>query len=281
MSDIALYTALSQGMFTQQKLLVSMVKLPSPAVPPALTRGDIDFSNQPSSILAGASRGFPFKVVLLMWKESPWTIVGKPELKSLADLKGKTLGTTAAGSSPPLYLQAAMKKAGMDSGKDLKIVTTRGTEDSYAFLIGGQVDAAILSPPFDAQAQTKGFKEVAFIGDALQIPYSGLGTSSAYIAAHRPIVVRMIKGLLDARDWIKAHPAETAAIASKYIEVPPEIARASVDKMLPLLTETGEGPIEGIKEALDTQAQFSNEPVNVAPEQTVDYGPLHEALGKA
>lgn len=278
LSDLPFYAALSQGLFTEQHIYVTMVKLPSPAVPAALTKGDVDFTNQPSAALAGASKGLPLKTVLQLWKEAPWAVVGKPELKSLNDLKGKIVATTATGSSPYLYLQAALKKIGMDMRSDVKVVSTRGTEDSYAFLIGGQADAVVLSPPFDAQAETKGFSRVADIGSALQIPYTGLGTTAPFIASHRPQVIALIRSLLDANRWLQAHAAAAADLAVEHIGVTPDVAKRAIDHVLPMLSDTGEGPLEGIKQALDAQAQFSNDPVTITPEQAVDYGPLHEAL---
>src|SRR5258708_7356042 len=122
----------------------------------ALSQSAIDFTNSPRNAIQGATPRPAFKMVLSSWDRTPWTISGKTELKSLKDLKGKLVGTNQAGSSPYLYLQAALKREGM-AMSDVQVVSSPGTQDTYALLLAGRLDAAVISPPFDAQAEEKGF----------------------------------------------------------------------------------------------------------------------------
>lgn len=277
LSGLPLYAALSGGFFKRQHLMVRMLKLPSTAAITALSKGEIDMVNQPSLAIQGASRGLPFRVVLSLWKQAPWTLVGKTDLKSIADLKNRVVATTAVGSSPYLYLQAALKKVNMDITHDVKVISSRGTEDSFAFLLAGKVDAIVVSPPFDAEAEARGFHEIAALGDALDLPYVGLGTSTDYIAQHRPVVVRSIRALLDASDWLKAHPSEAVSLAETYVGTDAPLAQKSVGKMLPLLSTNGETTLQGIQQAIDAQARVTHTAIDMKPEQFVDYGPLHDA----
>ena len=48
--------------------------------------------------------------------------------------------------------------------------------------------------------------------------------------------------------------------------------------MLPLMSQTGEMSTVQVQNTLDIQAQSSKTPINISPEQLVDYGPLHEAI---
>ena len=274
------YGAFAAGLFTQQHLAVSMMQMAPNVAIIALSKGEIDFTNAPGNALEGASRGLPFKVVLSSWSRSPWTIVGKAGLKSVQDLRGKTVGTNQAGSTPYLYLEAALKKAGM-SMSDIQVVSSPGTQDTFTLLLGGKLDAAVVSPPFDVQSELHGFHEVAFIGDALQQPYIGLGTTTTFLTQHRPQVVGMIKALMDANGWLKAHPAEAADLIVKNLGVEPEVAKRSAAKMLPLLSDTGEMPLSAVEENNAIQAELTHKPIKVKPEDMVDWGPLHEALGKA
>ena len=277
LSGLPLYAALSGGFFGRRHLMVTMLKLPSTAAITALSKGEIDMVNQPALAIQGASRGLPFKVVLSLWREAPWTLVGKSELKSLKDLKGKVVATTAVGNSPYLYLEAALTKVGMNINSDVKVISSRGTEDSFAFLLAGKVDATVVSPPFDAQAEAQGFHQIAFLGEALDLPYVGLGTTTDYIQQHRPVVVRTIRALLDADDWLKAHPDDAASLSERYVGTKPELAKKAVATMLPLLTTTGETTSVGMQQALDAQAQVTHTKIDLKPSELVDYGPLQEA----
>jgi len=219
-------------------------------------------------------------VVLSSWKQSPWTIVGKQDLNSVKDLKGHIVGTNQAGSTPYLYLQAALKRDGL-AMSDVQVVSSPGTQNTYALLLAGKLDAAVVSPPFDAEAEEKGFHEVKFIGDALQEPYIGLGTNTTFLNQHRPELVRLLRALMDGNAWLKGHPDQAADLIAKNIGVTPDIAKRSAEKMLPLLSDTGEMPMSAVQESIGIQAELTKTTPTVKPEDIVDWGPLHEALRKS
>jgi ABC-type nitrate/sulfonate/bicarbonate transport system substrate-binding protein len=277
-STLVVYVAVDEGFFAQQHLKGTIYTIPSgvPSIA-ALSRGDTDFSNTPTEAVIGVTQGLPLRAVFETWRSTPWTVTGKAELKSLADLKGKTIAVSSPSTGAYLYLQAALKKAGM-SMNDVKTLTIANTGVGFSQLAAGNVDAAALSPPFDAQAEEAGFHEVAFIGDALDVPYSGLSTTTGFIQGHRPQLVSVLRAMVDASAWVKAHPAEATDFYAKISGSSPDIAKRSVAKMIPLLSENHEASLGGIQQIIDSQAEASQSRIDVKPEQTVDYGPLHEAL---
>jgi ABC-type nitrate/sulfonate/bicarbonate transport system substrate-binding protein len=175
-------------------------------------------------------------------------------------------------------LETGLKKAGLTKN-DVKIVSSGGTILTYQNLIAGQLDAAVVSPPFDAEAELAGFHEIQFLGDLLDLPYIGAGSSVPFLTAHHDETVRFLRALIAANRWIKDHPAETADLIVKYIGAPPEAAKRSAEKMIPnLWQDTFEASPLGLQQALEIQAEETNTKIDLKPEQLVDYGPLHEAL---
>jgi ABC-type nitrate/sulfonate/bicarbonate transport system substrate-binding protein len=278
-SDIPYYASVNNGFFQQQHLNVTMLQMAVNVAIPALSKGETEFTDSPSNAMEGATRGLPFKVLFSAWQKSPWTLYGKAQYKTVQDLKGKTIGTNQAGSTPFVYMTEGLKQNGM-SNSDFKIVSSSGTQVTYTTLLSGQLDAAVLSPPFDAQAQAAGFHEILFLGDYLALPYVGLATSSDYLSAHRPTVVATIRSLLDANKYLKTHISEAGMLIQKYTGAPADVAQISAEKMMPLLSDSGEFRPEGIQQAIDIQAQVTNTKIDLKPDQIVDYGPLHEALAK-
>ncbi len=69
--------------------------------------------------------------------------------------------------------------------KDVGFVMTGGTASSFAALASGQVAGAVITPPFDDKAVTKGFKKFALVGDLVDIPTSGLIASRQEVTNHR------------------------------------------------------------------------------------------------
>ncbi len=279
-SEIPYYAALAQGFFQQQHIKVTQYMMPPSVSITALSKGETDIIDAPTNAIEGATRGLPLKVIFSAWQRSPWTLVGKKEITSVAQLKGRPVGTNQAGSTPYIYLETGLKKAGLTKN-DVHIVSSGGTVLTYQNLIAGQVDAAVVSPPFDAQAELAGFHEIQFLGDLLDLPYIGAGSSVSYLSAHRDETVRFLRALIDANRWIKAHPAETGDLIVKYIGAPPDAAKRTAEKMIPNLEQdTFEASPRGLQQALDIQAEITGTKTDLKPEQIVDYGPLHEALAK-
>jgi ABC-type nitrate/sulfonate/bicarbonate transport system substrate-binding protein len=274
-SILPFYAAIDAGFFARQGLDASIVKLAGSSAQTALSKGEIDFMNSPSEAVIGASNGFPFKIVFAAWDRAPWTLVGKTEYRSIPDLRGKVVATNRPGTAPYAYLDAGLKKAGM-TVNDVSILHMTATQDNYAALIAGQMEAGVLSPPFDAQAAEYGFHEVQFLGDLLEIPYIGLATTESYVQTHRTEVKAAIRAMLDAGDWIRANPAEATALIVKYVEVTPQVAERSYQRMVPLLTKTGETSLDGIRQSLAIQAEVRGQEIAVDPQTIVEYGPLHE-----
>jgi ABC-type nitrate/sulfonate/bicarbonate transport system substrate-binding protein len=277
-SDLPYYGALGAGFFQQEHLNVTMVLAPPNVAIPALSKNEVQFMDSPGNALEGATRGLPMKMVFSAWVKAPWTLVGKTQFNSLADLKGKTIGTNQAGSTPWLYLRAALKNAGLGLN-EVKIVSSPGTADTYGQLLAGTLDAAVVSPPFDVMSGTKGFHMVQPIGDALKLPYIGAGVNTTFLAEHRPQAVAFLLALVNSNRYLKSHPTEATDLVEKYVQSPPDIAKQSTTEMLPTLSDTGEGPLDGVQEAIAVQEELTNTKLNVTPEDLVDYGPLHEALG--
>lgn len=279
-SALYYYAALNQGFFAQQHLNVTMIQMAQGIVPAAESNGEIEFNDTMPVAIEAAAKGLPLRGILGTWSHAPWTVYGKAELKSLQDLKGKNFGTNQVGSSPYLYLQAALKRAGMKL-TDLNVVSSPATQDTYTLLLAGKVDAAVLSPPFDAESEGQGFHEIQPIGDALLLPFGGVGANTNFVSQHRPQTVAFIRAMLDAGQWLKAHPDDAAAYVEKYIGVSHSSALRSAQKMAPLVTDSGEYSKDVIQAVLDSITETTGSPPKATVDQVVDWGPLHEALAKS
>jgi NitT/TauT family transport system substrate-binding protein len=276
-SGLPLYVAVQEGFFTARGVDMTPMTMAANVGQTALMKGEIQFLSSPTDAITGAANGLPFKIVYSAWERAPWTLVGKTELATMADVRGKTIGTNRPGTAPYSYLDAGLRKAGL-SPADVSILYLTATQDDYAALLAGQIDAGVLSPPFDLQAEAQGFHEIAFLGNDLQVPYIGLATSSVYLQEHRDVVVDVVGGMLDAEDWIRAHRDGAAQHIQQYLNVSPAIAQAAYDKMVGSLSTTGETDPEGIAQQVAIVSTALNRSVDLKPTDAVDFGPLHEAL---
>lgn len=146
----------------------------------------------------GATKFDDFDIVAVLGVHSGLnSVVVRPEIKSYADLRGKTVAVDAVASGYATVLYQILKNKGLEKDKDYKIISVGGTEGRVKALQDGTAQVAIVSLPQDVQLQKQGFTilddAAAAIGD-----YQG----SAY-------VVR--------QSWAKAHPAELQALMRAVI----------------------------------------------------------------
>lgn len=129
----------------------------------ALAAGALDCATQSTLALAqgAVSGGLKAYIVASHVFEKPgsfsvyWAVKEDSPIKTIADLKGKTMSINVFGSG--IYGPAAilMRNAGVDPAKDVKFVEV-GFALSEDALRSGRVDAAAMNQPFAARMEGKG-----------------------------------------------------------------------------------------------------------------------------
>lgn len=149
-----------------------------------------------------------------------------PSLKDWKDLKGKTVYIPLKSSPPDVLTQFFLKRAGLDPAKDLTIVYSTTTEVgqlmkagaiAYATQIEPMVSAVIAGNPaariaFDFEEEWRKVK-----GDDSMLPNAGMGTRAGFIEKNPELTARFEREYEKALNWIIEHPAETGALAEKYL----------------------------------------------------------------
>src|SRR5439155_1350736 len=82
--------ASKRGFFRDEGLDVEIIRMNANVSITALSTGDIDYTMIFASVVRGALRGMPMKVVSSYMDSSTHLLIARPEYKSLKDLKGKT-----------------------------------------------------------------------------------------------------------------------------------------------------------------------------------------------
>jgi NitT/TauT family transport system substrate-binding protein len=111
----------------------------------ALIAGELDsFEGGPQGVFAADSKGADTKILGCHWVVVPHGIYAKDSITKVADLKGKSIAVSAPNSMPDMLARSALEKYGV-SDKDVKLAAVGGDRDRYQALIGGVVDAAVVS----------------------------------------------------------------------------------------------------------------------------------------
>ena len=194
--------------------------------------------------------------------------INKPQ-----DLLGKKIAVSGIRTTGHQLMMAWFKKFEINE-KEVGFIMTGGTAGSFATLASGQVAGAVLTPPFDDKAVTKGFKKFMLIGDLLDIPTSGLITSRAEVANHRDRVQKTIAALFDAIAWIRTNRSETSKMIAEKFKITQAEANGTYDTLLSMFNKDGRLPPKVARGYLDILRQERPIPADLDAQKFVDFSML-------
>ena len=275
-STLPFEIAKEKGFYTKAGLDVEYIQMRTAIAPQAILNGNINFFTSPQSGISAAVSGLPLIVVLVLYKDTPWVLITRKEISKSQDLIGKKVAISDLRSSPYYFARAGFKKLGLDD-KQLSLVTTGGTSNSFAALTSNLVAGAVLSPPFDDKAVSLGFKKFLFLGDLADIPYVGLFTSQAEIHNYRERVKRTIAAVMDAVAWERANRAEAIKMIAAKFKVSPSEAERSYETMTAILSADGSVNVKKIRGYLNLLREERSIPEDLDAEKLVDFSMLPSA----
>ncbi|MBI2371534.1 MAG: ABC transporter substrate-binding protein [Deltaproteobacteria bacterium] len=147
-------------------------------------------------------------------------IVGRPELKSPQDLKGKRLGIDRVGSNPDLYTIAALARFGMDPRRDVAYIQLGDIGQGLAALQAGSIDALTTTPPFDLFATRLGFRQIVDI-TAMRVPFAAtvLLSTRSNLERKGDLLRRFMRAYAEAVRVFLTDPERTQQVVARYTKV--------------------------------------------------------------
>lgn len=202
------YLAKEKGIFEKNGLDVEIQEFTSTTESSnAFIGGKLDFCTAPSSeTIAPYSQGAKFNVVLVSDKSNGCEgLIAKPEIKSIKELKGKTIATQLY-SVDHMFLLTLLADAGM-SKNDVNIVDMSIQQSGNAF-IAGKVDAACVWDPYFSNAKNSGGTVLYSSKDNPDLITDTLLASSDIVNNKPEVAQAIVKSFFQARDYWKQNPDE-------------------------------------------------------------------------
>lgn len=191
-------------------------------------------------------------------------LVSVPEVKTIADLKGKTLSVDALTTGYAFVLLEIMARNGLILDRDYRTERAGGGIQRFNALMEKKHAATLLISPLDVMAVERGFTRLADASQALG-QYQGLvaGARRSWAAQNPNAMAGYIRAYADAVEWCfdPRNREEAIGIIQKYT---PKASRASAEASLTLLTHPTEGmqrkaaiDLKGVQTALDLRAKYA------------------------
>jgi NitT/TauT family transport system substrate-binding protein len=228
-STLPLEIAARKGFFREEGLDVLTITMRTNIAVNALMTRNVDYATPSTSIIKAAAAGLPVKLVSVLQGRPDYFLIARKELKSIKELKGKRIAIGSFGATADLALRAVMTEEGLDFDRDLVRLQMGGNSARYTSLITGAVDATVLSPPFNLQAEKAGFKDLLWLGERLELPLAGLGVRDETIQKNPKQIFATITAIFRAIAFAKAHPEETMRMLVDWVRIDREVASKSYE----------------------------------------------------
>ena len=171
----------------------------------AIISGELQFSGAgAASVLAARIKGSDIALVACPADSDLVYLMARPEIKTTAELKGKSSAVTRLGSTTHFYLRSALKYAGLNPEKDVTILQL-GSEYAAA-LETGRIAAAAL--PFDLALPylQRGWPLLLDLSKTdFVYPASCVVSSRAFIKQNPDTVESFLKAYIEAIHLMKKH----------------------------------------------------------------------------
>lgn len=196
-SYLPLWVAYHKGFYRDEGLDLEIVLVAVPVANTAILTGDIDYHGGVAGLTGAAVRGAPVKALIFTGDRPLQFFMTRKEIKEPAQLKGKKIAGGPPGGTANLLAERAVKEFGLDPKRDVSLLPI-GPADAarLAALQAGVVDAIIVGVPENILAIESGFRELAFIGDIIQFPQNGFGSSEKTIRENPDEVLKMVRATL-------------------------------------------------------------------------------------
>lgn len=210
------------------------------------------------------------------------TVADSP-IKSIKDLRGKTISTLGRGSLPDMQLRVTAKEHGLDPDRDFNLVTLPSS-DAINALSKGSVDALMNCPEWPQVALTsiKGSRFVASDMDGTL--WHGPNTqcvvvivSTDFATKNASILKKLLHVHVKASRTMLDESDKSADIISKMEGAPIEATKLALKHM----HITPVPSVESIVKWRDKMVEFGFTPKKVRIADVLELGPLHEVLMEA
>lgn len=268
--------ARQRGFFREQNLDVKLLLTRTEVDRAALASGNLHYTLRAGSTFVSAARGLPVRIVFLGTTKPFWGLVVRQEIKSVSELKGKSMGVPGLLGSQQISAKFILKQSGLDPDRDI-IYRVVDTGTRIAAMLSGSIDCAMMDYGEAYRAKKLGLKLLINAADYHGLLAGGLGVNSGKLRDQPDQVRRVITALLRALRYLRENPEGTQQVMMSWLKLDHEMAADIYQMAINNYTRNGmveESMLNSLVTAMLAEAGIKG----VAPSQLTDFTLLQQAL---
>ncbi len=145
-------------------------------------------------------------------------LVGAPGINSIQELKGKSVGISSRGGLHDVSMRRILSGSSLDPSQ-VAVLTVGGQGSMFAAVKTGRIAAGLLNPPFNFVANREGMKSLAFAGNFVHLPSTGIVTLTDVLERSPDQTRRLLRALTRARSFAKENKAKVMPILKRNLRL--------------------------------------------------------------
>ena len=212
--EIDQMVAREKGFFARENIDLDVTYMTPDLVIKALLAGAVDLSRSGAHFgLIAAARGGEIKIIGGSTYGYPYQVIGQPQLKSLADLKGQKVAAASLASITTTIFKDVMQRQSIPPTA-YTLLFVGGSPERFQAVSSGQVAASLAeAPPFNFRSIDAGRKVLLNYSDEIKnLLYTAYFASNKSLAQNRALLTRFMRAMGQAMRWLNDPANEKAVI---------------------------------------------------------------------
>jgi NitT/TauT family transport system substrate-binding protein len=268
--------ARQRGFLREQNLDTKLLLTRSEVDRAALISGSVDYTLRAGSSFVSAARGLPVRIVFLGTMKPFWGLVVRPEVKSVGELKGKSVGVPGLLGSQQVSAKFIFKHYGLDPDKDV-VYRVVDTGSRIAAILSGSIDSSMMDYGEAFRAKKAGLKMLVNAAELHGLLAGGLAVNIKKLNQQPDQVRRMLKAMTQALKYMQDNPEGTQQVMMSWLKLDREMATDIYQMARNNYTKNGmveESMLNSLVTTMLAEAGIKG----VTPSQLTDFSLLHQAL---
>jgi len=220
LSIMPYYFGKDKGFFAAEQIEPQLILMAPPTAIAAMVAGDLDFSSTTGAATSAIMRGVPIRRVFYVQADPVHVLLAQPEIKSVQDLIGKTIGVTALTDAVGMSATVILRAHGIEAGK-VTLLGLQVVDNLIKSLTARRVAATIIPPPYVEELEPKGYVKLADTRTYAPLSFIGLVSSIETMKKSPQKVQGMIAALHRTMNYIlnPANRSEVVQYVSTYHKI--------------------------------------------------------------
>jgi NitT/TauT family transport system substrate-binding protein len=215
-----IWVAYEAGLFKNHGLNANLQLLTPQVSAQAVISEEVDFYTDGPDLINARLRGGQVKYFGGTMQQLVFQIWGAKELKSIQELKGKTIAASTPRAALDTATREALKKNGLVPNRDVQILYVQTVPAILSSVLGGKTAAGTLSAPNTLKAKESGLNMLVDIGKlnipAFQVAY---GTTEKYLKNNPNTVYAFLKAIAEGVVLSRKDPGIAKKAIGKYAKI--------------------------------------------------------------